>query len=382
MVYYTYIRKLDNSTTQYIGICIVINGLLIQDTNNLFKIFEGVTGDIITHNKILELNAKGEIVAQSVNRTHIQNEYNQCVVRIQTALNSLQLNYIKVPPINNSASVNGTRSFTFDTPSLDLFIVFSNCSNIIITKGANFDTSFLAAYKANLVNLQKEKDNAIQKSETLSKELARVREEKRRTKIVAILIVILLLVTVIGFNTILERDQTISNKENEITQNENVIIEKDSIIIEKNKNLSDLNVKLNIMQSINASLEEKNSMLNNSLDSISKENHMLINKNDRLNKKLELSIQENHTLIQKINQQSQNAKSASLFQSTSNESRYVRVDKHAVLWEKPNSLDKKRRAIGNSPVYIIRKYDDKFYYVKVGNDYGYLNKVWIKDDSY
>ena len=62
LVYYGYIRKIENLENQYIGFCFVLNGVLITDEKVLFQIFEDMVGNLVKNNKLVELDIQGNLV--------------------------------------------------------------------------------------------------------------------------------------------------------------------------------------------------------------------------------------------------------------------------------------------------------------------------------
>lgn len=359
LVYYTYMRKLDNSTTQYIGICIVINGFLIQDINRLFKIFEDEVGNIVTNSKILKLDIKGEIIAQDLDYSYIQNEYNRCHASIQTLLGNTQLKSVQVPPINNAISATDTKYYRFDDPNLDIAKTFGECNNIIITKGTDFDTSFLATYKANLKRLQEEKENVVQKNEELTKELSKVRKAKERSNVIIALVIILFTAVFVGYNTVLKKDKTISDKETEIAQKKEVITQKEDVITQRENDIRSLKVKQESYRTDIENLNARIADLEEIRDSLFLENYVLKEK------------------LHNSNYASYNTVS----QSNITVHSYLKVTEGANLRDNPSmnfSIIKTLRE--NDKVYLIRKYSDDLYYVKVDGVYGYLYKGWIKNN--
>lgn len=418
LVYYTYMRKLDNSTTQYIGICIVINGFLLQDINRLFKIFEDEVGNIVTNSKILKLDIKGEIIAQDLDYSYIQNEYNRCHASIQTLLGNTQLKSVQVPPINNAISATDTKYYRFDDPNLDIAKTFGECNNIIITKGTDFDTSFLATYKANLKRLQEEKENVVQKNEELTKELSKVRKAKERSNVIIALVIILFTAVFVGYNTVLKKDKTISDKETEIAQKKEVITQKEDVITQRENDIRSLKVKQESYRTTVDDLKTQISKFENQIDSISAENNILKIRNDglidinntlennnenlrtevkglknknenlitevkELQKQLESLTIENRYLHREIAEQSQTKKSSSRSskpEKSSKNLKRVMVKSGAPLMDSPEIPFSKtiKNLSSNDEVFVVQKYSNIIYYVKVGNDYGYIYKSWIE----
>ena len=69
------------------------------------------------------------------------------------------------------------------------------------------------------------------------------------------------------------------------------------------------------------------------------------------------------------------------YQNNKDRRKYVNVYNGTSLREQPTAFSKVIKSIyATDNVYLVRDYSDNYYYVKVGNDYGYVFKGLIKGE--
>ena len=61
LVYYGYIRKLQQD--RYIGLCVVLNGLILKRIDGLFSLFENTISNLVTNGKLIHFNEHGDLVS-------------------------------------------------------------------------------------------------------------------------------------------------------------------------------------------------------------------------------------------------------------------------------------------------------------------------------
>lgn len=105
LVYYGYIRKIGNSKNEYIGLCFVLNSILITDEKALFRIFENMVGNLIKNNRLVELDVQGVLVSKSFTSKDIQKEFDSFRLNIQLELDVLDYTNSYLPPLNNNITL-------------------------------------------------------------------------------------------------------------------------------------------------------------------------------------------------------------------------------------------------------------------------------------
>lgn len=64
LMYYGYVRKLDHPA-QYIGFCILLNGMMLSDISKLFALFEEAFAYLVSRGDIITFNKQGDIISKT-----------------------------------------------------------------------------------------------------------------------------------------------------------------------------------------------------------------------------------------------------------------------------------------------------------------------------
>lgn len=190
LMYYGYTRKLDVNS-QFIGFCILFNGIMISKIKPLFDIFENTVADLVARGEILYLNNKGEIKTNTNNLIAKQDEVEHIISRIKNEISELEKNAKKLPPVNYAIANNESKYFNINDPINDIVDATCKYGYTCILKDKNYDTSSLANYKNIIVCLNKEKDSLITNYEKLKSDYDRLVKQKKQYEIVTFLCVLI-----------------------------------------------------------------------------------------------------------------------------------------------------------------------------------------------
>ena len=248
LMYYGYIRKLESN--KYVGICIILNGLMFNDIKQLFSFFEDIIAVMLERRIILKLDETGNVVA------NIDELSNEIVEQISLVISNKRLirfsKYHKdLPPVNYSVSNDDYRKFSFEDEKSVILDAITNFGNVYITKGKDIDSSVFADYAKTIKKLNQEKDDLGQKITELTKESIRLQRQKKRTTIVYLLGAFIILGCCIIF--------TLVGDKNNLRQ-ENSSLEKQ--VNSLNSEVSNLNTSLNSKNELLESYSSKIDRLN------------------------------------------------------------------------------------------------------------------------
>ena len=124
LMYYGYIRKLDVDS-QYIGFCVLLNGIMFSNVGRLFPIFENAVADLVARGEILHFNNRGGITSSINNLNEKQQEVVRIVSIIQNQISDIESNTRKLPPINYGISNKESKTFSESDKNED--IVNASC---------------------------------------------------------------------------------------------------------------------------------------------------------------------------------------------------------------------------------------------------------------
>ena len=372
LVYYGYIRKIGNSENEYIGLCFVLNSILITEEKALFRIFENMVGNLIKNNRLVELDVQGVLVSKSFTSKDIQKEFDSFRLNIQLELDVLDYTNSYLPPLNNNIYSSDIQYYTLDKDDIDIRNAFSKCDFIVISKNTDFNTGFLLSFKQHITTWrEREKDankkynDLVNEHSQLTNKYIKLRREKKQTTFVAILVFCLLSGLLVGLTVLNEKEQLVSQKNQQIRYQEDVISTKNESIKDKDLNIATLKIKNESLRTdieyLNGKIREKEIII----DSLNMET-------DNLKRKLS-----DYAKKYRYNS-SGNTYSTGNSSEKTTKNDFVKVYNGTVLWENINSARKVKTIYDNENVYIIREASSKYYYVRVGNDYGYISKFLVK----
>lgn len=114
LMYYGYIHKLGVDESQYVGMCIVLNSVIVDNIEYLFQTFEKAFFYLVLASEFLMIDDKGEIVqtsAKYLQQEEIEAARNILDKRVQSLFNIHRGK--KLPSIDYSKSLSESRSFLF-----------------------------------------------------------------------------------------------------------------------------------------------------------------------------------------------------------------------------------------------------------------------------
>ena len=75
IMYYGYVRKLDKEG-QYIGLCVLLNGVMLSKMANLFAVFEKVVSELVSQGELIKMGVSSPIfVKKSYTGKALQQNY-------------------------------------------------------------------------------------------------------------------------------------------------------------------------------------------------------------------------------------------------------------------------------------------------------------------
>lgn len=240
LIYYGYIRKLDVGS-QYIGFCVLLNGVMFSNIGILFTIFENAVADLVARGEILCFNDRGGITSTIVNLNERQQEVERITSIIQNQFSALELDLRKLPPVSYGVSNNDSKTFSESDKNEDIVNASCRYSYTYILKSTDYDTASITSYRDVLIRLNREKDNLANNYSELKKKYEKLTEKKKQYKKVVFLCAIIALCGIGLFFLKDSLDVTRSNlvdARKDITQKEGMIKTLDGKIANLESSLS------------------------------------------------------------------------------------------------------------------------------------------------
>ena len=190
LVYYGYIRKLQQG--RYIGLCVVLNGLILKRIDGLFSLFENTISNLVTNGKLIHFNEQGDLVT-CVEKLYLNREEIDLLTEsLRAGFKRFEAYSATLPAVSYGTSKDSCKDFVVDDEQEE--IIKSSYTNgyTYVYKSKGFNTAQLNSYKGVLSRSYKEKQELAAKLDALEKEHAKTLKQKKQFKYVIIMFVILL----------------------------------------------------------------------------------------------------------------------------------------------------------------------------------------------
>lgn len=217
LMYYSYIRKLDAKEPQYIGMCIVLNSVMFEDIEYLFKTFEKSFIYLALASEFLTINSEGNVI--QTGQKYLQlDEISAARDILEKRICHFNNKLTKLPPLDYSKSSSEENILIVHNLNQNDIASISKYSYTYIYKDKNYDTPSLQNYKTTISRLNTEKEELNKKYNELSSKYNRLFIKKKQYLIIPLLLALSLFLF-----------ESISNKKSQIMS-----LKKDMISLQNN----------------------------------------------------------------------------------------------------------------------------------------------------
>lgn len=201
LIYYGYIRKLE--AERYIGLCVVLNSLMLTDFKEMFNIFENTITSLVVNGTFLQFDDSGNIVSRVSQLYTNQTEISRIVNHLRDEFDRLEGKSKPLPPISYGIAKNEIKTFSIDESVDEIVKASTMYSYTFIYKKKDFDTQSLSSYRGILSRLNKEKKELITQCDELKSQNTNLRNKQRNTLWVGLLsVVVVIMFMVLYFKVI------------------------------------------------------------------------------------------------------------------------------------------------------------------------------------
>ncbi len=190
LMYYGYIRKLEQD--RYIGLCVVLNSLVLTRIDGLFSLFENTITGLVVKGQLIHFNEQGDIVT-SVEKLYLNREEIDLITEsLRAGFNRFESNVRPLPAVSYGTSKDSFKDFVVEDDLEEIIKSSYTNSYTYIYKSKGFNTVQMNSYKSVLARTDEEKKELIDRLEKLQTQYAKILLQKKQFKFVFILLVILL----------------------------------------------------------------------------------------------------------------------------------------------------------------------------------------------
>ncbi len=249
LMYYGYVRKIING--KYIGLCVVLNGLYLNNTDGLFSLFENTISNMVSEGQLIHFSDNGEITT-SVDRLYLNKE------EIDLLAESLRAGFSRIgpdtkhlPPVSYAIAKDSVKDFSIDDETDD--IVKSSYTNgyTYIYKSKNYNTARMNSYRGVLSKIYKENNRLKKENYDLQTENAKIKKQKKQFRNV-ILLCVLLIGSGIGLyflkDTLNQAQGQLNQAKENIRSKQEEIKEKQTVISKQGKEIDKMTEQIENLQ--------------------------------------------------------------------------------------------------------------------------------------
>lgn len=147
LMYYGYVRRLD-VTGQYIGFCVLLNGVMLSKMDSLFVMFEKAFAELVSQAEIIQMDGIGNIVSTTNQLTDKQQEVERILNYLRGETERLEHSASKLPPVNYGIAQDSIVMFSVSEVEKKIVDASVSYGYTCITKDDGYDTPLLAGLRS------------------------------------------------------------------------------------------------------------------------------------------------------------------------------------------------------------------------------------------
>ena len=159
IMYYGYVRKLDKDG-QYIGLCVLLNGVMLSKMANLFAVFEKVVSELVSQGELIKMDDNGDIIGVAGRLEEKHQEVERIVTYLREEVIHWESTATKLPPISYSISNDSSRTFSIIDKDEEIVEASAKYGFVCIQKNEGYDTPLLAGLR-NVLKRKLGKDRSV-----------------------------------------------------------------------------------------------------------------------------------------------------------------------------------------------------------------------------
>lgn len=192
LMYYAYIRKLEESK-QYIGLCIILNGIYITEFQKLFSLFEKHISTFITDGKFIHFKETGEITTSIGVLYKNKSDIEIFANKFREDFKKFEKNALTLPVTDFSIPAGSYKEFVFNNSSAEISKASYSYAFTYIYKVEGYETSDITSYKSILKGINEKNEKLQEENLELTKRNGEILRQKRQIKSIVILLIIIII---------------------------------------------------------------------------------------------------------------------------------------------------------------------------------------------
>ena len=200
IMYYGYVRKLDRDG-QYIGLCVLLNGVMLSKMASLFSVFEKVVSEMVSQGELIKMDENGDIIGVAERLDDKQQEVERIVTYLREEVIHWESTATKLPPISYSISNDSYRTFSITDKDEEIVEASAKYGFVSVQKNEEYDTPLLAGLRNVLKQRSGEQNLPHSNTQTIGVQETQKRENSKTMKdflwLFAIIVPVIVFIVVI-----------------------------------------------------------------------------------------------------------------------------------------------------------------------------------------
>jgi cell division protein FtsB len=255
LTYYIYTREVSKSQNTYIGLCYVLNDVLVKNFDALFTIFEDIVTNMVVTGELLEFSDEGNLTSKVDQLYLYTKELKRISDYMNAKLDALGSIAEKLPPVNYAVAKTEWKDCSYEEHDV-IQTAITDYSNIRITKGTDYDTQALSSYSGKLRALSTERNQALALVEQQKDEISALKRKQKNFVLVLCLFMLLCIGGAISYRWITNQDQTIKGLNSDLVSSEITIEDLEDRVEQLQYDKDDLTRANNDLEYANDTLTE------------------------------------------------------------------------------------------------------------------------------
>lgn len=238
LMYYCYIRKLDND--KYFGFCIAVNGYYVSKIDVLFSLFENTMEKVVSQGVLIHFSENGTLTTSIDTLRREEEELESLTENLRIGFEGFRKISKPLPRTDYGIAKDSIKGHCISDGMQDIVRASYSYGFTYIYKDEDYDTVRMNSYKGVLSRLNEENMALKEKNLELLEENKKVLHQKKQYHYVLTLMILILFCGV----GLLFLNDNLKNTKADLEQANQTINNKDNTIVSLNNKVSSLKTSL------------------------------------------------------------------------------------------------------------------------------------------
>lgn len=213
LIYYGYIRRSESSADGgYLGLCVLLNGVMFADPHRLFDELESAASSIVLHGDILTFDDRGSVVSGIDRLGDNMAAVERVVKSLTRSLSDCERQTIPLPPCNYGVSVDEYKRLAYADTAEDMIRAIGDCDNVYISKSERSMSAAELAYSERFARLAERIDSLQRDNAALTVKYNEMARRKKQYTLIMWLVVMVLLGGMVFMGVIRSKNADLRSK--------------------------------------------------------------------------------------------------------------------------------------------------------------------------